>query len=50
MNRGRQNGSTRPMWWGIFLVVGFTVAVTIKYNIEPHDTQGPLVALYGAQR
>jgi hypothetical protein len=49
MSRG-QNGSTRPMWWGILFVLGFTVAVTLKYNLEPLGTEGPSVALYSAAR
>jgi hypothetical protein len=29
-----QKGSYSPMWWGIFVVLAFTVAVTVKFNLE----------------
>jgi hypothetical protein len=32
MSDTERKGSRAPMWWGIFLVLAFTVAATIDYN------------------
>jgi hypothetical protein len=40
MSNKRPKGSTVPMWWGIFVIVAFTVAATIRF----HTVDGPLQA------
>jgi hypothetical protein len=32
MSDRQRKGSTAPMWWGIFLVLAFTLAAVMDYN------------------
>jgi hypothetical protein len=44
-----RKGSTAPMWWGILLVLAFTVAATINHNWSD-DAQASVSAQTKAAR
>ena len=39
----RRKGSGAPMWWGIFVVLAFTAAAAINYNLS-EPAQATVVA------